>query len=60
MPYSIFGSNFTVNDNWDIGVALYNVFDKDFTDYELIDGSYNRHSNTQEGRRVQLSTTFKF
>ena len=61
--YTLFhiGSNFTVNDNWDIGVALYNVFDKDFTDYELIDGSYyNRHSNTQEGRRVQLSTTFKF
>ena len=61
--YALFhiGSNFTVNDNWDIGVALYNVFDKDFTDYELIDGSYyNRHSNTQEGRRVQLSTTFKF
>ena len=55
------GSNFTVNDHWDVGVALYNVFDKDFTDYELIDGSYyNRHSNTQEGRRVQLSTTFKF
>ena len=55
------GSNFNVNDNWDIGVALYNVFDKNFNDYELVDGSYyNRYSNTQEGRRVQLSTTFKF
>jgi len=42
-------------------VALYNVFDKDFNDYEKIGtGYYNRYSNTQEGRRVQLSTTFKF
>ena len=55
------GSNFTVNDNWDIGVALYNVFDKDFIDYEKVGTSYyNNFSNTQEGRRVQLSTTFKF
>lgn len=55
------GSNFRVNDNWDLGVALYNVFDKDFNEHELIDGSYyNHYSNTQEGRRVQLSTTFKF
>lgn len=56
------GSNFTVNDHWDVGVALYNVFDKNFTDYEKIAdiGWYNHYSNTQEGRRVQLSTTFKF
>ncbi|EPF80374.1 TonB-dependent receptor domain-containing protein [Acinetobacter rudis] len=55
------GSNFNVTDNWDIGVALYNVFDKNFTDYEKVGSSYyNRYSNTQEGRRVQLSTTFKF
>lgn len=61
--YTLFhiGSNFIVNDNWDVGVALYNVFDKDFNDYEKIGtGYYNRYSNTQEGRRVQLSTTFKF
>ncbi|RZG86368.1 TonB-dependent receptor [Acinetobacter sp. WCHAc060033] len=55
------GSNFTINKNWDVGVALYNVFDKNFIDYEKVDSSYyNRYSNTQEGRRVQLSTTFKF
>ncbi|MNE94493.1 hypothetical protein D3C80_1924610 [compost metagenome] len=56
------GSNFIVNDNWDIGVALYNVFDKNFTDYQQVEniGWYNQYSNTQEGRRVQLSTTFKF
>lgn len=55
------GSNFTVNKNWDIGVALYNVFDKSFTEFVDIDGSqYNEYSNTQEGRRIQLSTTFKF
>lgn len=56
------GSNFIVNDNWDVGVALYNVFDKNFIDYEQVGniGPYNRYSNTQEGRRVQLSTTFKF
>lgn len=55
------GSNFNVTDNWDVGVALYNVFDKNFTDYEKVGSSYyNRYSNTQEGRRVQLSTTFKF
>ena len=55
------GSNFNVNDHWDIGVALYNVLDKDFNDYEKVGLSYyNRYSNTQEGRRLQLSTTFKF
>ena len=55
------GSNFTINNQWDVGVALYNVFDKNFIDYEKVDsGYYNRYSNTQEGRRVQLSTTFKF
>ncbi|MDY6523399.1 TonB-dependent receptor [Acinetobacter faecalis] len=61
--YTLFhmGSNFNVNDNWDIGVALYNIFDKDFTEFEIVNGSvYNRHINSQEGRRVQLSTTFKF
>ncbi|PJI35345.1 MULTISPECIES: TonB-dependent receptor domain-containing protein [Acinetobacter] len=55
------GTNYAVNDNWDIGVALYNIFDKDFNKYEIVDGTaYNLYSNTQEGRRVQLSTTFKF
>lgn len=55
------GSNFAVNDNWDIGVALYNIFDKDFVDFREVEGNYyNLYSNTQEGRRVQLSTTFKF
>lgn len=55
------GSNFNIKDNWDIGVALYNVFDKDFNDYKKVDTSYyNQYSNTQEGRRVQLSTTFTF
>ncbi|TCM70765.1 outer membrane receptor for ferrienterochelin and colicins [Acinetobacter calcoaceticus] len=55
------GSNFNVGENWDIGVALYNVFDQNFLDYEKVgNGYYNRYSNTQEGRRVQLSTTFKF
>jgi outer membrane receptor for ferrienterochelin and colicins len=55
------GTNYSVNDNWDIGVALYNIFDKDFNKYEIVDGSaYNLYSNTQEGRRVQLSTTFRF
>lgn len=55
------GSNFNVTPNWDIGVALYNIFDKNFNDYEKVANSYyNHYSNTQEGRRVQLSTTFKF
>lgn len=56
------GSNFNIKDNWDVGVALYNVFDQNFNDYENVDsvGYYNRYSNTQEGRRVQLSTTFSF
>ena len=55
------GSNFMVNDNLDVGVALYNVFDKNFIDFEKVGSSYyNNYSNTQEGRRVQLSTTFKF
>ena len=55
------GTNYTVNDNWDLGVALYNVFDKDFNKYvSIADGAYNEYVNTQEGRRVQLSTTFKF
>lgn len=55
------GSNFNINDKVDIGVGLYNVFDKNFVDYQNV-GSlyYNRYRNTQEGRRVQLSTTFKF
>ncbi|MBJ8453677.1 TonB-dependent receptor [Acinetobacter bereziniae] len=55
------GSNFNVNEKLDIGVGLYNVFDKNFIDYQKV-GSlyYNQYSNTQEGRRVQLSTTFKF
>ena len=55
------GSNFAVNDNVDVGVALYNVLDKNFIDFEKVGSSYyNSYSNTQEGRRVQLSTTFKF
>lgn len=40
------GLNFIVNDNWDVGVVLYNVFDKDFNDYEKIGiGYYNCYSN---------------
>lgn len=65
--YSLFhiGSNYSINDNWDVGLALYNVFDKDFVKYMYLPVSartkyYNSYSNTQEGRRVQLSTTFKF
>ena len=61
--YSLFhlGSNFNINNNWDVGVALYNIFDKDFTEYNFVgSNAYNYHRNTQEGRRVQLSTTFKF
>lgn len=67
--YSLFhmGANFNVTSNWDVGVGLYNIFDKDFTDYEYIPtitgntSKYqNKYNNTQEGRRVQLSTTFKF
>lgn len=55
------GSNFNVNEKLDIGVGLYNVFDKNFVDYQKVGGDYyNRYKNTQEGRRVQLSTTFKF
>lgn len=61
------GANFNVTPNWDLGIALYNIFDKDFTDYEYIPtitgntSKYqNRYNNTQEGRRVQVSTTFKF
>lgn len=61
------GANFNITNNWDLGVGLYNVFDKDFTDYVYLPtltgrGSKyrNKYSNTQEGRRVQLSTTFKF
>ncbi|MDM1310167.1 TonB-dependent receptor [Acinetobacter indicus] len=57
------GTNYSVNDNIDIGVALYNIFDVDFVDYQYVtleDAYYNRYLNTQEGRRVQLSTTFKF
>ena len=48
-------------------VVYRDVFDKDFTDYVYLPtltgrGSKyrNKYSNTQEGRRVQLSTTFKF
>ena len=67
--YSLFhiGSNFNITSNWDLGVGLYNIFDKDFTDYVYLPeltgrGSKyrNKYSNTQEGRRVQLSTTFRF
>lgn len=61
--YTLFhvGTNINLTNNWDLGVALYNVFDKNFVDYEFIDGgAYNNYSNTQEGRRVQLNTTFKF
>lgn len=68
--YTLFhiGSSFSINNNWDVGVAMYNVFDKNFTDYHVIDtpdatnttATVNSFSNTQEGRRLQLSTTFKF
>lgn len=57
------GTNYSVNDNLDLGLAIYNVFDKNFVDYEYVaipDAYYNNYTNTQEGRRVQLSTTFKF
>ena len=57
------GSNFAVNENVDIGIAFYNIFDTDFMSYELVPNTTtytNRYSNSQEGRRVQLSTTFKF
>lgn len=52
-----------MNDNIEVGVALYNIFDVNFVDYQYVsteDAYYNRYKNTQEGRRVQLSTTFKF
>ncbi len=68
--YTLFhiGSSFSINNNWDVDVAMYNVFDKNFTDYHLIDTpdasntttTVNTFNNTQEGRRLQLSTTFKF
>ena len=57
------GTNYIVNDNIEVGVALYNIFDVNFVDYQYVsteDAYYNRYKNTQEGRRVQLSTTFKF
>ncbi len=57
------GTNYIVNDNIEVGVALYNIFDVNFVDYQYVsteDAYYNRYTNTQEGRRVQLSTTFKF
>lgn len=57
------GTNYSFNDHLDFGLALYNIFDVDFVDYQYVateDAFYNRYTNTQEGRRVQLSTTFKF
>lgn len=66
--YALFhlGANLNLTKNWDFGIGLYNIFDKDFTDFTYlpqVSGNtkyYNSYSNTQEGRRVQLSTTFKF
>lgn len=65
--YGLFhiGSNYSLNDQWEFGLALYNVFDKDFNKYNYLPVSarnkyFNNYSNTQEGRRVQLSTTFNF
>lgn len=59
------GANFGITPNVDFGIGLYNVLDKDFMSYELVPGitapTYtNRYNNSQEGRRVQLSTTFRF
>lgn len=65
--YGLFhiGSNYSLNDHWEFGLALYNVFDKDFNKYNYLPVSgrnkyFNNYSNTQEGRRIQLSTTFNF
>lgn len=70
--YALFniGANFAINKNWDMGLGLYNVFDKDFNKYHVFSTptardpnakTYaNEYRNTLEGRRVQLSTTYKF
>ncbi|MFU8926793.1 TonB-dependent receptor domain-containing protein [Acinetobacter puyangensis] len=57
------GSNIDITPNLGLGIAIYNVLDKKFSDYKLLandDEFANAYKATQEGRRFQISTTFKF
>lgn len=67
--YSLFhlGGNYRVSENLDVSAAVYNLFDKDFIDYQPYTSNAagdiafgNDYNNNQERRRLWLSATYSF
>lgn len=67
--YSLFhlGGSYRVSDNLDVSAAVYNLFDKDFIDYQPYTSNAagdiafgNEYNNNQERRRLWLSATYSF
>ncbi|RBI68260.1 TonB-dependent receptor [Vreelandella sulfidaeris] len=70
--YSLFhlGGNYAVTDSFNLSATIYNLFDKDFVDYQGYAStdragnpqtSYgNRYANSEEGRRLWLSARYEF
>ncbi|MGM0543346.1 MAG: TonB-dependent receptor domain-containing protein [Pseudomonadota bacterium] len=70
--YSLFnlGGNYAVTEQLDLSATIYNLFDKDFVDYQRYAStdragnpqtSYgNRYANSEEGRRLWLSVRYAF
>lgn len=70
--YSLFnlGGNYAVTEQLNLSATIYNLFDKDFVDYQSYAStdragnpqtSYgNRYANSEEGRRLWLSVRYAF
>ncbi|MDQ7728742.1 TonB-dependent receptor domain-containing protein [Halomonas sp. SpR8] len=70
--YSLFhlGGNYAVTDQLNLSATIYNLFDKDFVDYQgyesrnrdgdLVTSYGNRYANSEEGRRLWLSARYEF
>lgn len=63
--YSLFniGGSYQATDAVALNATIYNVFDKDFVDYQAFNNSNsyaNTYTNIEEGRRLWLSATVQF
>jgi outer membrane receptor for ferrienterochelin and colicins len=67
--YTLFhlGGSYRVSDNLDLSATIYNLFDKDFIDYQPYASNAagdiafgNEYNNNQERRRLWLSATYSF
>ncbi|WP_198650103.1 TonB-dependent receptor [Zobellella maritima] len=63
--YTLFnlGGSYRASDNVTLNATIYNLFDKDFIDYQAFDNgdSYgNTFAHIEEGRRLWLSANIQF